>query len=265
MLKRSWQEVLLAESNPNHLWELFHENSKTSRIEPHPPDEFVVARMREQYDSLPYDAMPEVILPPELAPMSLSLGEAMVARTSCREMRPAPLTLTELGTLLYCAYGVNRSNEDTAYPRPFRTVPSGGGLYPLEIYFHSANVEGLPAGLYHYNAVRHRAYRLREGDFSFDISNGLVQRNLAVDAAVLFFLTAIFERSVFKYGDRGYRFVLMESGHISQNLNLAAAGLGFGALNIGGFHDRTIDDFLAIDGVNHSTVYMAAVGKPAEP
>jgi SagB-type dehydrogenase family enzyme len=263
MLKRSWQEVLIAESNPNHVWELFHENSKTSRIEPHPPDEFVVARMREQYDSLPYDAMPEVALPEDIVPMRLTLADAMISRTSCREMRPAPVTLAELGTMLYCAYGVNRSNEDSAFPRPFRTVPSGGGLYPLEIYFHTAAVEGLAAGLYHYNAVRHRVYRLRDGDFSFDISNGLIQPNLAVDASVLFFFTAIFERSVFKYGDRGYRFVLMEAGHAAQNLNLAAAGLGFGALNVGGFVDRTIDEFLAVDGVTHSTVYIVAAGKPA--
>lgn len=261
MLKRSWQEILIPESNPNHVWELFHENSKTSRIDPHPPDELVLARMREQFDSLPYDSMPEVILPQEIAPFALTLGDALIGRESCRNMRPGPMSMSQLGTILYSGYGVNRSNEGTAFVRPFRTVPSGGGLYPLEIYFHTANVEGMTAGLYHYNAVRHRAYRLREGDFGFDIGNGLVQKNLAVDASVIFFLTGIFDRSVFKYGDRGYRFVLLESGHVSQNMNLAAAGLGFGALNIGGFMDRTIDEFLGVDGVNHSTVYMLAVGQ----
>jgi SagB-type dehydrogenase family enzyme len=125
-------------------------------------------------------------------------------------------------------------------------------------------VEGLPAGLYHYNALRHRIYRLREGDYSFDISNGLIQRNLAVDASLIVFVTAMFERSVFKYGDRGYRFVLIEAGHLAQNLTLAAMGLGFGALNIGGYVDRAIDEFLELDGINHSTVYMMAVGKPAQ-
>jgi len=94
----------------------------------------------------------------------------------------------------------------------------------------------------------------------------LVQKNLAYDSSVLFFITALFERATFKYGDRGYRFVLLEAGHVAQNINLASGGLRLGCMNIGGFFDRQIDDLLGLDGVTHSTVYLVAVGgKEGEP
>ena len=78
---------------------------------------------------------------------------------------------------------------------------------------------------------------------------------------MIVFITAVFERSVFKYGDRGYRFVLLEAGHVAQNINLAVTALGLGCVNIGGFFDRDIDEFLGIDGLTHSSVYLMAIGK----
>ena len=74
------------------------------------------------------------------------------------------------------------------------------------------------------------------------------------------FVTAEFARSTFKYGERGYRFVLLEAGHLAQNVNLAAAGLGLGCLDVGGYYDRQVDEWLGLDGVTHSTVYLLALG-----
>jgi SagB-type dehydrogenase family enzyme len=74
-------------------------------------------------------------------------------------------------------------------------------------------------------------------------------------------VTALFGRSTFKYGPRGYRFVLLEAGHVAQNINLTASALKLGSLNLGGFIDRETDAFLHLDGVSHSTVYSIAVGK----
>ena len=93
------------------------------------------------------------------------------------------------------------------------------------------------------------------------ISASIVQPDIALETSVLVFITAIFERSTFKYNDRGYRFVLLEAGHVAQNLNLAAHGLGFGYINLGGYYDRDIDEFLGLDGLNHSTVYMGGIGR----
>ena len=104
---------------------------------------------------------------------------------------------------------------------------------------------------------------LREGDQTQQIAESLVhfQANVAYDSSVIFFLTAIFERSTFKYGARGYRFIFLEAGHVAQNFNLVATGLGLGCLNIGGYYDRAVDKLLGLDGVSHSTIYMIAVSK----
>jgi SagB-type dehydrogenase family enzyme len=85
--------------------------------------------------------------------------------------------------------------------------------------------------------------------------------NVPYDASIVIFVTAIFERSTFKYGERGYRFVLLEAGHVAQNVSLAATGLGLGAINIGGYFDRDMDRVLGLDGVRHSTVYLVAIGR----
>jgi SagB-type dehydrogenase family enzyme len=77
---------------------------------------------------------------------------------------------------------------------------------------------------------------------------------------VLILVAAIFGRARFKYGLRGYRFALLEAGHVAQNLLLAAAALGLAAVPLGAFYDRRTDEFLRLDGVNESTLYTVALG-----
>jgi SagB-type dehydrogenase family enzyme len=76
-------------------------------------------------------------------------------------------------------------------------------------------------------------------------------------------MTAMFWRSRFKYGARAYRFALMEAGHVGQNLLLAAAALGLGAVPLGGFYDREVDAFLGVDGIYEASLYLVPVGYPA--
>ena len=255
-----WQSIAFPGAGPHSIvWELFHENSKTGRYDDFPPPEVIRARMDSLLQALPYDAYPAVPLPPALT-LDGPLGEAILTRESGRAMTAGRVSLEQLATLLHCAYGVTRENAGTIFPRPFRAVPSGGALYPLEIYCHTAGVTGLGAGLYHFNPLRHELRRLREGDDTRRIAEALVQPNVASDATLVLFLTALFERSTFKYGARGYRFILLEAGHVAQNLNLVANALGLAALNVGGYFDREVDALLGLDGVEHSTVYMVAVG-----
>jgi SagB-type dehydrogenase family enzyme len=246
------------------VWELFHENSKTQRYRLFPPDEYVLARMERMAASLQYDTAPTVVLPTSTEPLAMSLGEAINRRVTARALQPCSLTLATVATLLQHAYGITRDNQDTHFPRPFRTVPSGGALYPLEIYFYSTHIQELEAGLYHYNPSRNEVQLLRAGDAGERLAEALVQREIATDAALLVFVTAIFERSTFKYGERGYRFILLEAGHVAQNANLVASALGLGCVNIGGFFDRQIDELLGLDGVTHSTIYMIALGANQE-
>lgn len=264
MPSNKWKTIRMGPSRPDLVWELFHENSKTSRWDPLPPAPAIRARMDRLLEALSFDSYPAIELPAPRTGLALSLSDAIAGRKTGRRMEPCPLTLEQVSTLLHYAYGITRSNEGTVFPRPFRAVPSGGALYPLELFFHSARIEGLDAGLYHYNPTAHCIRFLRYGDESRKISDLLVQSNIAVESSLILYMTAIFERSVFKYGNRGYRFVLLEAGHVGQNLNLVAAAMGLGTVNIGGYFDRSADELLGIDGLTHSTVYMMAIGKHVE-
>jgi SagB-type dehydrogenase family enzyme len=262
--RTAWDLLRLPPRAGDDAWEIFHENSKTGRYSDVKSPSLVLRRMSEMAESLSFAAYPAVDLPSELKPLDVSLDQAIVARTSARALDAQRLTLQELATLLHYSYGVTRDNLETVYPRPFRTVPSGGALYPLELFFHTTRVAGLEPGLYHYNPSLNNVRFLSYGDRSQNICEAVVQSDLLLNASLVLFITAMFERSVFKYGDRGYRFVLLEAGHVAQNFCLVASALGLGCVTIGGFFDREIDEFLDLDGVTHSTVYMAAVGRPRE-
>jgi SagB-type dehydrogenase family enzyme len=256
-----WDRIrnLYTDADPG---EQFIESSKLSPYDSFPAQEAIAMRMAELLESLPYDGYPATPLPAP-APVSGQLSDVLAARVSARAMRPQQLDLPQLAALLHHAYGITRTNEGTGFIRPFRSAPSGGGLYPLEIYFHSKHVNGLTPGLYHYNPFKNEVRRLREGDQTPLIADGFVhfQRNVAYDSSVIFFLTALFARSTFKYGTRAYRFILLEAGHVAQNMNLVATGLALGCLNIGGYYDRAMDRILGLDGCSQSTVYMVAVCK----
>jgi SagB-type dehydrogenase family enzyme len=222
----------------------------------------ILTRMKELYTSHPYWGCPVVDLPHEVLPLARPLDEAILSRISVREMERRPLTLQQIATLFYYAYGETRKNDKDTFPRPFRVVPSGGGLYPLEVFFHTTSFEGHQAGVYHYNPSLHNLRLLQHGDLTDKISRVMVHQDIAPRTSLVIFITALFERSIFKYGDRGYRFVLLEAGHVAQNINLVAGALGLASVNIGGFFDREVDDLLGLDGVTHSAIYMIMVGNP---
>jgi SagB-type dehydrogenase family enzyme len=258
--KKSWDDFLLSKDT-EPVWELFHENSKIGRHAQALSDDEVLLRMSELEESLVYKGYPCFDLPDSLVPLNLSLEQAIATRSSIRDMTPSQLSLPELGTLLHYAYGVTQPNRQGKSIRPFRAVPSGGGLYPLEIFFHTTQVTGLESGLYHYHPTYRRLRLLRNGDDSARIAESMLQPSIALGASLIIFLTALFQRSVFKYGDRGYRYAMFEAGHVAQNVNLVCKGLGLGCVNLGGFYDREIDEQLELDGLTHSTIYIVAVGK----
>lgn len=258
-----WESARLTPSEPDQVWETFHENSKLSRLAEGAASDEVSRRMTMMYEALPFEAYPAVALPPRAA-LTASLESAMNSRISARKLEAQPVALDKLAALLHAAYGITRDNKGTPFPRGFRTTPSAGALYPLEIYLHSTRVEGLKSGIYHYNPAENNLRHLQEGDFSRQIAEAMVQPEMPFSSSVIFFFTALFDRVVFKYGERGYRFTLLEAGHAAQNLNLAAHALGMGTLNVGGYFDRPIDRLLGLDGVTHSTVYMVCAGFPDE-
>ena len=243
-------ETWISEDGEGFVWELFHENSKLSRNERHltfthhPSDATVVRVMQNLRRVKPFQDSPKVSLPETLPEARGSFEEIVSRRASARAFGDGEITLAELAKVLLAGTAVTRTNEDTAYTNPFRTVPSGGALYPLEIYVHARRVADLEPGLYHFDPEDRELDRLRVGDQSEALAPHLIQPELEAACAASLFLTAVFYRSTFKYGDRGYRFVLLEAGHLVQNACLAATAIDLAATPIGGYLDRGIDRHL---------------------
>lgn len=263
-----FQRVEWNEDPELNCWELFHESAKTGRFDRSLSNEEVLAEMRNLYECFPYRNKKRIQLPFSFSQIDAPFEEIILKRKSVSKCRPIEISLQQLRTILHFSYGETRNNENDEYiPRPFRTIPSGGALYPLELYFFSnSTIDGLEAGLYHYSPVFNAVHLIRKGDLRDEISNALVefQSNLAFDLSVVFFITAVFQRSIFKYREKGYRFALIEAGHLAQNLNLTATALKLGVVNIGGYYDREIDRFLGIDGLRHSTIYMTGIAASDE-
>lgn len=241
------------------LYELYHENSKLTPYQKQRSLSEVQEKMKELIISFDYRHYPTQTLTAPLPGFTATLAEALQARHTNLTPVPVELSFTQLSTLLHYAYGISRSNEGTAFPHPFRFVPSAGALYPLEIYFHHNYVKGLESGLYHFNPMHNTVSCLQRGDYSSRIKQLLIQPDVAVNSSLVIFITAVFERSFFKYGERAYRFSLLEAGHVAQNIALTAAGMQLGCTTLGGFIDKLADEFLSVDGVNQSTLYAVSV------
>jgi len=186
-----------------------------------------------------------------------ALWELMAKRRTRRTYKLEPLTLAELSQLLWAANGKTKEGRDAV----LRSAPSAGALYPIELYVMANNVEGLEKGIYHYDVPGHRLLMIKEGDYSEDATAAaLGQTSLAKSGAVIF-LSAVLERSRWKYKQRAYRYVYLDAGHIGQNVCLAAESLGLGTCPIGAFYDEEFDGILGIDGTDETAVYAFTVGR----
>jgi SagB-type dehydrogenase family enzyme len=186
-------------------------------------------------------------------------------RRSCRTFRPESLPLAVLAAVLEGTYAVSRRDQ-LANGLSFlgRTVPSAGGLYPLEVYVLTQRVPEVADGLYHYGVLGHSLEPVRTGDFAAPLGRCLVDQYYFASANAVVFFAAVFRRTQAKYGPRGYRYILLEAGHAAQNVCLLAAEQGLGSVCIGGFFDARLNEFLGLDGVSEGAVYCVGVGHAAE-
>jgi len=200
---------------------------------------------------------------PAPAPLDRQLGEAIARRRSQREFDRRPIASDELAALLQAGYGVTHvlAPEDDRPALSRRAVPSGGALYPLELYAAVLRVGELGPALYHFDPLDPGLEVVRSGLTGEELAELSTYPEIADSCAVLILVAAIFGRTRFKYGLRGYRFALLEAGHVAQNVVLAATALGLAAVPLGAFYDRRTDAFLGLDGVNESTLYAIALGR----
>jgi SagB-type dehydrogenase family enzyme len=202
---------------------------------------------------------------PEPQPLSTPLGDTILNRFSCRRFEDAPLKLADLSTLLRLAYGIQDHLLVGDVEFLGRPVPSGGGLYALELYLLARRVEHVAPGIYHYAVLPHALEQMSAAELPQALVADLFMgQPYVADSAVVVILTTVLERSLWKYADRGYRYILFEAGHVAQNFNLIACGLGLGSLNLGGFFDAHLASLLGLDLEQEVPLYGIALGVPAQ-
>lgn len=190
-------------------------------------------------------------------------AELLARRESTRSFSGESVSQATLSKLLWCATGTTRQHPESG--KEFRTHPSAGAMYPVETYVVVLDGDDLDAGLYYYHSSAHALRVLRTGESVADEFRAAFAGD-AVDvenAGAVLALTGAFWRSKAKYGPRGYRYALMEAGHVAQNVALACAAFGLGSVPVGGFYDDDLNDALDVDGVNEAAVYALVVGDPA--
>jgi SagB-type dehydrogenase family enzyme len=188
-------------------------------------------------------------LPPPGLTGTTSLEEALAGRRSVREFGTTPLVAAEIGQLLWAAQGMTNSAG-------FRTAPSAGARYPLEIYLATAG------GVFHYEPSGHRLSAVGRDDARQALYEAGLRQEPIRQAPTVFVVTAVYARTAARYGEeRGPRYVHLEAGHAAQNLLLQAVALGLGAVPIGAFDDEEVQAALGLPP-DHEPLYLIPVGHP---
>jgi SagB-type dehydrogenase family enzyme len=178
-----------------------------------------------------------------------SLVESLAKRRSVRSYASTPLSVQQIGQLLWAAQGITQK----LWGR--RTAPSAGALYPLETYVV------LSEGTYHYNPRRHELKQIIEGDRRRELQSAAFGQGAVGRASAVFVFAAVYERTSVKYGDRATRYVDIETGHACQNLLLQAAALGLVGVPVGAFLDERVAEVLRLEN-NTTPLYLVPVGHP---
>lgn len=201
------------------------------------------------------------ILPSPKTDGNMSIERALVNRRSRRNFVDKAVSAEKLSQILWAAYGVTSPLPGRAAQRGgFRTAPSAGALYPLEIYAVIGNVDGIEEGVYKYISEEHKIVRTIAGDLREELSEAALGQGHIKTAPAVIFYSAVFERTTQKYGDLGRdRFVCMDLGHSAQNIYLQAEALDLGTCAVGSFSDDEVVRVLQLPE-NEEPLYIMPVG-----
>jgi len=185
----------------------------------------------------------------------MSLEKAIRKRRTIRSFSDEPVTEQQFSQILWAAQGIT---EESGFKR---AAPSGGALYPVDIYavVGRNGIKGLLAGVYRYNPNNHSVTKVADGDRKKDVAIASLSQMWMAEAAVLFVVTAEYDRITIKYGNRGVRYALIEVGHVGQNIFLQCQTLGLAAGIVGAFDDRQVSKVAGTEK-NHEPLLILPVG-----
>ena len=191
-------------------------------------------------------------LPTATSDQEMSVAEALEQRRSTRDFSRDGLVLEEVSQLLWAAQGKTSG-------RGFRTAPSAGALYPLELYVVAGDVAGLSPGVYRYRPQKHDLVLVATGDYRKGLASAALGQDWVRRAPAILVITGVYERTMSKYGQRGRRYVHMEVGHAAQNVYLQATAQGLGTVMVGAFDDKEVGDALSLPA-DHEPLGLLPVG-----
>lgn len=203
----------------------------------------------------PAQAGETIALPEPRLQGEMSVEEAIKGRRSERDFKDQPMNIEQVSQLLWAAQGIT---EGEGFKR---AAPSAGATYPLDVYLvvGENGVDGLQAGVYHYQ-VREHALRLLTGsDVRAPLATACVSQMFIADTPITMVITAEYARTTGRYGERGVRYVHTEAGHVGQNIYLQAEALGLGTVVIGAFIDKEVSGLLHLPET-HEPLYVMPVG-----
>ena len=206
----------------------------------------------------------QIYLPSPSQKGGMSLEEAIARRRSIRHFTSETISQLQLSQILWATQGIT----DTRFR--FRTVPSAGATYPLEIFVACGRdgVEDLADGIYHYHIDSHSLTLRHSGDVRLELAKAALYQEFIYEAPVDIIICAVYSRTLAGYGERGERYVHMEVGHAGQNIYLQATALGLATVAIGAFHDERVGKVLGLDREYKplsimEPLYIMPVGRPA--
>ncbi|MBU0999945.1 SagB/ThcOx family dehydrogenase [Patescibacteria group bacterium] len=206
-----------------------------------------------------YPRFNKVKLTRSFSKKKISLLSVLNKRRSTRTFSGVSISIKDLSYLLLYSGGI--VNPGMVLDESRRSYPSAGARYPLEVYpLVIIGNEEIKAGLYHYNVKEHTLEVILEEDLKQWLLESTGNFKPITKASVVFIITGVLDRARVKYGDRGYRYVLIEAGHMAQNLLLLSTGLGMANLAVGGYIDFKVTQLLDLELVKEAPLYMIAVG-----
>lgn len=256
--------------NVNYNYEIFHENTKLNKLKEKilgrrisgvlSDPNFVNTVSYSQKISISRN---RVYLPKNYETkltIKTNFRDIVFNRRSNREFSQKPINIYELTYILNMSYGVNGSIEDMKrnFYQELRVSPSSGGLYPLEIYVYANNIENIDVGIYHFSIWDNSLEVIKKGKLDLDTLTSY--SDIAATSGAIVFILGVFPRLSHKYGERSYRFIHLDAGHLGQNLYLSAESIGLGAVAIGGFFDDEINELLNVDGTTEGVLYEFFIG-----
>lgn len=252
--KRTW---LLHEGKRIDAATYIHNQSSLSRWGVFRRPRFVV-RQPPEFKSFPGKQIIE--LPSPRKTSGKNIDEVLARLKTSQPSTRNRLTRQDISDLLHYSYGVTEVRRYPGGTIGLRAAASAGALYPTDIYLGVRTVDGLPAGLYYYHAGRHHLVMIDDETALERIALSSGYHGWMVNSPLAVIFTAVFDRTVSKYRERSYRYVVLDAGHVAGNLTLTAAALGWNYRLVGLFADRQLGDALGLNPSDEGALLIVAFG-----